>query len=198
MVPILILAAGQSSRMRGTDKLCMPVDGVPLLRKHAIAALETSAQVIIALPDRPHPRYDLVSDLNVQRLPVPDAAQGMSVSLRAGINVLTDDAEAVLVLLPDLPELTAHDMKTVIDAYHIHPDTKIVQGTSSAGTPGHPIVFVRKLFHEFNNLTGDVGAKPIVAAHRNTRVFVSLPGDRATRDLDTPEDWADWRARTGR
>ncbi|NBR54129.1 MAG: nucleotidyltransferase family protein, partial [Rhodobacteraceae bacterium] len=39
MTPILILAAGKSSRMRGRDKHLEEIDGVPLLRRLALAAL---------------------------------------------------------------------------------------------------------------------------------------------------------------
>ena len=48
--PILILAAGQSSRMRGRDKLLEPVDGVPKLRRLAIECLSQSDAVFVALP----------------------------------------------------------------------------------------------------------------------------------------------------
>ena len=184
--------------MRGIDKLTLPVDGEPVLRQQTQAARAVSQQVIVALPAWPHPRHDLVSDLDVVRLPVADAAMGMSYSLRAGINVLPASATAVLILLADLPELTSADMRTVIECHQNRPDAKIVQGITTSGAPGHPILFVSELFQEFNQLAGDVGAKSVIAAHRSDRISVALPGNRAILDLDTPEDWADWRARTGR
>ena len=50
MIPILIPAAGASSRMHGTDKLLEPVDGMPLLRAQIAKARSVSGQVMVALP----------------------------------------------------------------------------------------------------------------------------------------------------
>ena len=44
---------------------------------------------------------------------------------------------------------------------------------------------------------GDDGSEALWRAHRARMLTVPLPGDHATRDLDTPEDWADWRRETG-
>ena len=68
MIPILILAAGQSTRMRGRDKLLEPVDGMPLLRQRVLTALAVSRQVSITLPDRDHPRGTTVFDLPIDRM----------------------------------------------------------------------------------------------------------------------------------
>ena len=59
MIPILILAAGQSARMRGRDKLAEPVGGVPLLRRQAAMAAEVG-DVCVALPRADHPRAALL------------------------------------------------------------------------------------------------------------------------------------------
>ena len=139
MIPILILAAGQSTRMRGRDKLLEPVDGMPLLRQRALAALGTGQPVFITLPALDHPRHATIADLGVTTIPVPDAATGMAASLRTGVAALPE-CRHFMVLLADLPELTAVDL------------TKLI----------------------------------------------ALPNQHATRDLDTPEDWAAWRAGTPR
>ena len=116
MMPVLILAAGASSRMRGRDKLAMVIDGVALLRRQAVMALEVSDDVRIALPPPPHPRYDLVRDLDVTCVTVPDAAEGMSASLRALFATLEKDGDHALILLADLPDITSSDLRTVINA----------------------------------------------------------------------------------
>ncbi len=116
-IPILLLAAGQSSRMRGRDKLLEPIDGVPLLRRQAIRALSaTEGPVLVLLPPAPHPRYDVLDGLGVTLVPVPDAAEGMNASLRRAIAALPKDAQAAMVLLADLPDLTVDDLKFVMQS----------------------------------------------------------------------------------
>ena len=65
-LPIIILAAGASSRMRGRDKLLELVEGDPLLRRQAQMVRDvTSGPVIVALPPMPHPRYAVLKGLDV-------------------------------------------------------------------------------------------------------------------------------------
>ena len=193
MIPILILAAGASSRMRGRDKLLEPVDGMPLLRQRALAALGTGQPVFITLPALDHPRHATIADLGVTTIPVPDAATGMAASLRTGVAALPE-CRHFMVLLADLPEITSADMRDLItNITDLH---RIWRGTAADGTPGHPIIFHASLRRAFETLTGDSGARTILAAHPPK--LIALPNQHATRDLDTPEDWAAWRAGTPR
>ena len=114
MIRILILAAGSSRRMRGRDKLLEDIDGVPLLRRTALRALATEHPVHIALPARPHPRFDALKGLDVAHVEVANAALGMSESLKAGIAALPQDTTAALVVLADMPELDTGHFNAVI------------------------------------------------------------------------------------
>ena len=192
--PILILAAGQSRRMRGADKLVEEVDGVPLLRRQARnARAATTGRVVVTLPPAPHPRHDLLSALDVERLPVPDAEEGISASLRSGVAAL-EDAPVLMILLSDLPELTENDLRRVMAAVDLGSDTLIWRGATVDGKPGHPIVIRKSLYDGFLGLDGDNGGRDILSARRHKMHLVKLAGERALRDLDTPEDWSEWRA----
>lgn len=193
-LPILLLAAGGSTRMRGSDKLLEPVDGVPLLRRQAaLARAATEGEVIVTLPPPPHPRHDLLRGMDVTLLPVADAAEGMAASLRAGIAALRE-APAAMILLADLPALTEDDLSKVFEQVDLEGEYQVWRGTDAQGKPGHPIVVAAPLFPAFAQLSGDTGGQSILAAHRDRVCYVPLPGDHARRDLDTPEDWAAWRA----
>ena len=50
------------------------------------------------------------------------------------------------------------------------------------------------LFDQLKHLRGDDGGRAVVRAAADRMQLVPLPGQRARRDLDTPEDWAAWRA----
>ncbi len=192
-LPVILLAAGASRRMRGRDKLLEQVDGTPLLRVQAQKALAISNLVIVTLPPAPHPRYGALDGLPVHTVEVPDAAEGMSVSLRRAFASLPADASAAMLLLGDLPDLTTNDLKKVAEAVDTQSDTLIWRGVTSEGAPGHPIVFDAALFPAFANLTGDTGGREVVAQAKGRITPVPLPGNRARHDLDTPEDWAAWR-----
>ena len=189
---ILILAAGAATRMRGGDKAVEPVDGRPLVARLATEALATGCRVTVALPPGGGPREAALAGLPVNRLRVPDPEAGLAASLRAGVSALPARAP-VLVLLADMPEITTADLCAVLASFAATPD-RIHRGTGQDGTPGHPVIFPAWARPELLALTGDQGARPLLSRHAAEVTLVPLPGTHATCDLDTPEDWAAWRA----
>ncbi|MBE0413858.1 nucleotidyltransferase family protein [Yoonia sp.] len=196
MIPILILAAGGSTRMRGTDKLLEPVGGVPLLRVQAKRALATGQPVFVALPAADHPRTAALDGLGVTVLPIPAAAEGMSGTLRDAVAVLPA-APAFMLVLADLVAITTIDLLTVLAAWRDDSAHLIWRGATTDGKPGHPIIFAGSLRPEFAKLKGDTGGASIVRANAHKTHLVALPANHARQDLDTPEDWAKWRGTNG-
>jgi CTP:molybdopterin cytidylyltransferase MocA len=70
----------------------------------------------------------------------------------------------------------------------------IWRGATSDGKAGHPTVFAAYHFNRILQMSGDTGAKEIIAQAQAETLTVPLPGNRARLDLDTPEAWAAWRA----
>ena len=186
-VRVLILAAGSSSRMHGRDKLMEPVEGIPLLSRQVAVAQSTGRPVTVALPPRPNRRYEEIG--RAEGLEVADAASGMGHSLAAGVAHLSE-ADAILILLADLPEITAGDLEAVLRAER-RPD-EIARGAALDGRPGHPILIPKAAFPDFMALRGDDGGRGALARHPVR--LVPLPGEHAVLDLDTPEEWERWRA----
>jgi CTP:molybdopterin cytidylyltransferase MocA len=197
MIPILILAGGTSSRMGGVDKLFEHVDGVRLLSLQIDRACQFGGLVYVALPSKDHPRLSLLEGTRALPLFVSSAAEGMGGTLRGAVPQLPE-CTAFMVLLADLAALEVADLATVIKAHRDSPDALIWRGTTAEGRAGHPIIFDASLRPEFEKLSGDNGGNRIVRSHSDRTCFVSLPDDHARLDLDTPDDWAQWRARTGR
>jgi CTP:molybdopterin cytidylyltransferase MocA len=178
--------------MRGTDKLAVDVGGAALLTVMVRRALDTGRRVWVTLPAGNDPRTALLPDA-AHPVAVPDAASGMSASIRAGVAALPADASAVMILPADMPDITAEDMRGMADSYA----GGILRATAADGTPGHPVIFPRALFADLCAITGDSGARRVVSAHQDAVRLHALPGTRATTDLDTPEAWSAWRARRG-
>lgn len=190
MRTILIPAAGSASRMRGTDKLLEPVEGVPVLARLAAAAVAAGARVLVTLPDEGSAfalgRRRALAGRAVEILPVA-AAEGMAASIRAGAAAT---GGALMVLPADMPEIGAAEIGAVWEAAEREPD-RIWRGAGAAGTPGHPVVFPPSLRAELAALSGDTGGRAIIDRHGAG--LVRLPGRAAILDLDTPEAWAAWR-----
>lgn len=198
VVYILITAAGASTRMRGNDKLLEVVEGMPLLRRQAARALAASRLVGVTLSSL-HPERTLaIAGLDIEACVLPDASEGMAASLRhaakrAPIYGGDDSVTAIMVVPADMPDITAFDMQVMIEA-HVAAPMAILRGAAFDGTPGHPVVLPRDVWHDLLALRGDQGARALLVQHASRVIAVALPDRNATTDLDTPEDWATWRA----
>ncbi|MBU3035242.1 nucleotidyltransferase family protein [Tritonibacter mobilis] len=190
---ILLLAAGASTRMRGGDKLMESVAGQPLIAHLAQQARATGFSLFVTLPDLDHPRAGAIHGAKL--IPVPDTDQGMSASIRAGVANLPDQTAGVMILPADMPEITTADFRTLSDQFD-GPNGTILRASSvddhGQPHPGHPVLFPRRCFHALKTLTGDSGAKALLRVE--SVKHIPLPGRHALTDLDTPEDWAAWRA----
>lgn len=189
---ILVLAAGRSRRMRGADKLIEPVEGTPLLVRICGRALESGHTVLVTLPVPPGARGAALGGLDVRRVAVPDADEGMAASIRRGVAALPAGTEAVMIVPADMPELTATDFAALGGRFD-PARPALLQAAGADGTPGHPVLFPRDCFPALAALSGDRGARDVLSANRERLVRVPLPGRHALTDLDTPEAWAAWR-----
>lgn len=195
-VHILILAAGASSRMRGADKLLQPVRRRPLLAHVACIALATGSPVLVTLPPDAPARDAALRGLPVHRVPVPDADQGMSRSLVRGIDALQGSAgpqDGLMILPADMPEFSTAALSDLIARFRDEPDL-IYRGGTVEGQPGHPAIFPRDLWPALQRVTGDEGGRSVLRQNQGRVRVIPLPGPMAILDLDTPEDWAAWRA----
>lgn len=194
-VHILIPAAGASSRMRGPDKLMQKVGREPLLRRIAETALATGAPVTVTLPPGADARRAALAGLPLRLVEVPDAALGMSRSLVRGIAALAPGAgpaDGVMILPADMPSFTPAALSDLIARFRAEPGL-ILRGGGEDGEPGHPAIFPRALWPALMQVSGDEGGRSVLRAQPDLVRVIPLPGRMALLDLDTPEDWADFR-----
>lgn len=179
--------------MRGADKLLEPVYGQPLVRHVALLAIATGLRVVVTLSAHHPARTAVLEGLGINRIQVENAPDGMGASLRAGVSGVTA-GHAIMVFLADMPDIDAADLAAMLAAYRAQP-MAIHRATNAQGVPGHPVIFPPWARAALMALSGDTGAKPVLQAHAQAIRPVTLADDHATTDLDTPEDWARWRAR---
>lgn len=194
---IVVLAAGTSSRMQGSDKLTRKIDGTALLRRTVLAALgaQSAAQVCVVLGG-PYEaaRRAALDGLAVQIINAPEADEGMAGSIRAAMSAIDADTDAVMLALADMPEIGAAHFDKLIGAFAPEQGQTLVRATAADGTPGHPVIFGRRFFEGLRGLSGDMGARAILAEGRDYLVDVALDGSAATTDLDSEDDWQSWLA----
>ena len=188
---IVILAAGASSRMRGRDKLFEVVESTPILTR-LVHFAQVCGYVYVTLPDPNHPRHNLLTGTKAVPIYVPDAADGMSASIkRAFAAVMETSATGMMILTGDLPDLTEAHF-TQVCAEWAKDKTRYVQAKDRDGKPGHPVIIPKSGWADIETLQGDIGLRNILREKRMK--YVSFKDYGPTLDLDTPEAWDNWRA----
>jgi molybdenum cofactor cytidylyltransferase len=119
----------------------------------------------------------------------PGYEKGLSTSLRCGIAALPADADAALVCLGDMPKIAAGLLDRLMQAFNPLEGRAICVPTWR-GKRGNPVLWGRQFFPEMAALTGDVGAKHLMAEHPELVVEVAAEDDGVLADVDTPETLA--------
>ena len=186
-VAVVLLAAGRASRMGGSHKLLAEFAGTPLVRRAAETACAAAVgPVTVVTGHRAAEIEPCLDGLPVTVAHNPDFASGMASSLATGLStpaVLASDG--VLVMLADMPGVTAADLSLLVGAFHEAGGKAIVRAVTQ-GKRGNPVILPRATYDAVLRLEGDVGARHIIETCGLAIVDVDI-GDAAHLDVDTPE-----------
>jgi len=180
----VVLAAGSSTRMRGSHKLLERVDGQPMVTAAVNAALDSGADPVVVVTGHGSKAVEQA---------IPDGARfvhnrahvdGLSSSLRAGVRALPRDVDAAMVSLGDMPFVASHHFEALVRAWR--PGAIVVP--VHQGRRGHPVLWSAAFFDEMCALEGDLGAKSILALHPDQVVEVPTDDDAVCVDVDDPDD----------
>ncbi|HEY5225273.1 MAG TPA: nucleotidyltransferase family protein, partial [Methylovirgula sp.] len=110
-VAAIILAAGQSRRFGSSpqdSKVLALLAGRPLVLHVAQAALASRARPVLVVMGHASQKIEAaLAGLDVHFVYNPAPAEGLSRSLKIGLEALGDEAEGALVLLADMPYVSA-------------------------------------------------------------------------------------------
>jgi molybdenum cofactor cytidylyltransferase len=186
-IAAIVLAAGRSTRMGGTNKLLAEIGGRPLVRIAAEEALASQAHSVIAVTGHQRDKVEAaLAGLDVTLVHNPDFAEGLSTSVKAGVAAAPDDVDGVIVCLGDMPQVNAPLIDKLLAAFDPEKGALVVVPAIN-GKRGNPVVWSRRFFPELTALQGDAGARHLIASVPEAVVEVPLSGTAALVDVDTPE-----------
>ena len=185
----IVLAAGRSSRMPGSQKLLLDIDGVPMVRHVYEAASEGGCHQTVVV----YAEDDVMRALDGRAELVFNAKAhtGMASSLQAGLKAMRQEIEAAVILLGDQPLVGARTVATLLRAWRregSRPAVAVSQGSDGDGGWAPPVVLSRDLWDDLMKLKGDAGARQVLHGRPEALDVVPAPG--RPDDIDTPDDYA--------
>lgn len=191
---VIVLAAGRGSRFQGREhKLQQHLGDQSVLGQTIVHAIESGLPVVVVTTEplagesaRWVARRDVVVLPEVGSQGAPGL--GMGYSIAAGV-AARPDVPGWLVLPGDMPLVTPATLVAVSARLNQHP----VVFAQYRGRRGHPVGFSGELFSDLVQLTGDEGARRVMARYPSIGLEVDDPG--VLIDVDTEDDLAALRAR---
>jgi molybdenum cofactor cytidylyltransferase len=174
--------------MTPRNKLLENVGGETMVRRVAATAIASGAEPVIVVTG--HEAASVAAalrGLDVTIVANPDYAGGLSTSLRTGLRALPAGVDGALILLGDMPAVEAPVLTALMAAF-TGGDALCVPVRH--GRRGNPVLWGRRYFAEMMRLTGDTGAKPLMAPHEAQLIEVEVPTGSIFEDVDAPEDLA--------
>lgn len=184
---VVVLAAGKGSRFLGSEhKLVQSLEGLSVLGntlRHAIAShLQVVVVTTAALADVARRHVAARDVIVLPEVGTPGHENlGMGYSIGMGVTA-RPNASGWLILPGDMPQVLPTTLQAVARQLATHP----VVYAQHKGRRGHPVGFSSELYSELSALSGDEGARRLVARYPALGLEVDDPG--ALVDVDTQAD----------
>lgn len=184
----VILAAGASSRM-GRNKMLMDVHGVPMVRHAVQTVLDAGASQVVVVVGNDEARVrEALRGVPCTFAVNPNYTGPTSTSLHAGLQALSADIDATIVLLADMVRVTPDMVRALITSLTTSDAPLAVSRYGDVLAP--PLLFRRALWPELLAWHGEGCGKAVVKAHQHEALMHDWP-ETALRDVDTPDDYRD-------
>jgi molybdenum cofactor cytidylyltransferase len=190
VVGAVILAAGASRRMGGRPKALLMVGGTSFLA--LLTGTFRSAgvdQVLAVVSSELRPRAAALAVPGLELVVPPAPTAEPLASLKAGMAVIPDDWQAMLVQPVDHPLVHPHTVRRQIDLFSADAERPVVQ-LRRRGCGGHPLLVGRTCFQEILDLPeGGDGLRDLLRADPG-RIIPCETADRgAFSGVNTEEDF---------
>jgi molybdenum cofactor cytidylyltransferase len=187
-IAVVILAAGESSRMKQVKQL-LPWGTSTLLGKAIKEAVQSNSErVYVVLGAKAETIQMQFNSTDVTWVLNKNWKKGMGSSISCAINYLIHlktDYDGILIMLCDQPLIDADYINKMISTFKR--SNKGIVATAYKHSNGVPVLFDKKYLEDLSNLEGNGGAKEIIAANSNNVIAINPNGKE--KDLDTMEEY---------
>ena len=189
MIKAILLAAGQSKRLKSENKLIKLYKKKPLIN-HSLNALHKSKvnKVIVVLG---HQKKDLQKIIKKNNKNIfmynKEYKKGMASSIKAGLKKLNKKDKGFIIVQSDMPFIKSSDINKIYNS--IKSKKYLVHVLKYRNRVGNPIGFDISIMKKFKRIKGDVGAKFMVKRLKKETKFIKINNLKSFKDFDKVSDF---------
>ena len=187
MISVILLAAGQSKRMDGENKLTKEIQGVPLI-KHSVKNILASFvdELIIVLGCQKEIIENLIDKNNkIKFVFNKDFKSGMASSIKTGLNHISNNTETFFICLGDMP-MVGYDIYNQLIKSKANKEIIV---PSYKGQQGNPVLFNKSMKEKVMDISGDIGAKKILELNKDKIFKLEINDQSIVKSFNTQGDF---------
>jgi len=185
----IILAAGQSSRMAPGNKLLLQYGDHTVVEQVLLNTMASEVDEVVVITGCDGAEVaDRLKKHQTKRVRIvhnPSYSSGRAESVRCGLQALDNTVEAALFVVGDKPDVRTALIDRTLKVFRKERPSILHVRTPSGR--GHPIIFGREVFTEFEKVEGDFCANDILHRYRDRLIVIDDEYDQI--DIDTEADY---------
>ena len=175
--------------MGDENKLLLPFNGDLVINRICHTVLNSGLKPVIVVTGFQHKAVEKALPEFIDQIAYnPNWKQGMAGSIYTGISLLPDTVDGNMIVLGDMPLLTTHTLKQLIEQFYVYEGKQIIYPVYS-GQQANPVIFPRKYFSEILSSTGDRGCKKVLKQYPDDATGISIDSEEVILDCDTKDDY---------
>lgn len=192
LIAAVVLAAGSSQRMGESNKLHLPINGVPLLL-HSLGIYLSAAidDMVVVLGHEQEKTQTMIEGLPLRSVYNPHHLSGQMTSVHCGLAALELKYDGIIIALGDQPALTIADINTLIDAYRNREDAEVIVPIYQ-GQRGNPIIISAQTRTDILAGTRNLGCRKFIDNNPELVKKVEMRNPGVITDLDTPQQYENY------
>ena len=189
MIKAILLAAGQSKRMKSENKLIKLYKNKPLINYSLNVLTKSKVNKIILVLGHQHKEVKKIIKKNKKIIFTynKNYKQGMASSIKTGLKKISKNDKGFIVAQSDMPFVKQSDINKICRS--INSKKFLVHALKYKTRVGNPIGFDSSLIKKFKNIKGQFGAKFMVKRLKNRTNFINISSLKSFKDFDKVSDF---------
>ena len=189
MIKAILLAAGQSKRMKSENKLIKLYKNKPLINYSLNVLTKSKVNKIIIVLGHQHKELKKIIKKNKKIIFTynKNYKKGMASSIKIGLKKISKNDKGFIVAQSDMPFVKQSDINKICRS--INSKKFLVHALKYKNRVGNPIGFDSSLIKKFKNIKGQFGAKFMVKRLKNRTNFIKTMSIKSFKDFDKASDF---------